>query len=264
MQANFILKAQILLLDGELWRLLTHNLMFTTPGELLFGTVLLYFFRLFERQMGSSKFFALWFTSTLIYTSALSGIDTFLPPLYTPAPGPYAILFACLARFFLETPKIYEFQLLGSLALSDKSFPYLLSLQLLLSAIPNSLSSFALACFVGLLLQMPFIQPHVDTPLVLVSLGTRFLLPLLNTRQRASSTSRTRRSTRSAGNSGERAQNTMTRPERTSPDPHPVQAPPENAVSVLTGMGFSREQAVQALQQSRNDVQAATERLLGA
>jgi hypothetical protein len=40
----------------ELWRLLTSSLCFTTPGEALFGLVLLYQFRVFERQLGSSKF----------------------------------------------------------------------------------------------------------------------------------------------------------------------------------------------------------------
>ena len=40
----------------ELWRLVTSSLCFTAPGEALFGLVLLYNFRVFERQRGSSKF----------------------------------------------------------------------------------------------------------------------------------------------------------------------------------------------------------------
>jgi hypothetical protein len=40
----------------EVWRLFTTHLFFNTPGELLFGLLLLYHFRLFERQMGTLKF----------------------------------------------------------------------------------------------------------------------------------------------------------------------------------------------------------------
>ena len=35
---------------GELWRLFTTNVVFTSPGEALFGMYLLYHFRVFERQ----------------------------------------------------------------------------------------------------------------------------------------------------------------------------------------------------------------------
>jgi len=40
----------------QLWRLLTHHFFFSSPGEMLFGLILIYYFRLFERQMGSAKF----------------------------------------------------------------------------------------------------------------------------------------------------------------------------------------------------------------
>jgi hypothetical protein len=40
----------------QLWRLATNHFFFTSPGEVLFGLILFYYFRLFERQMGSAKF----------------------------------------------------------------------------------------------------------------------------------------------------------------------------------------------------------------
>jgi membrane associated rhomboid family serine protease len=40
----------------QLWRLFTHHFVFNSMGETIFGLILLYQFRLFERQMGSKKF----------------------------------------------------------------------------------------------------------------------------------------------------------------------------------------------------------------
>ncbi len=40
----------------EFWRIFTQQMFFQSSGELLFGTILLYQFRLFERQLGTSKF----------------------------------------------------------------------------------------------------------------------------------------------------------------------------------------------------------------
>ena len=40
----------------QLWRIFTGNFTLTTMGELIFGTMLIYLFRLFERHWGSHKF----------------------------------------------------------------------------------------------------------------------------------------------------------------------------------------------------------------
>jgi hypothetical protein len=45
------------LLRWELWRVFTHHFFFAETGELLTGLLLVYNFRLFERLMGSKKFF---------------------------------------------------------------------------------------------------------------------------------------------------------------------------------------------------------------
>lgn len=41
---------------AQLWRLLTHHLVFRTSSELLLASVALYEFRQFERRFGTSKF----------------------------------------------------------------------------------------------------------------------------------------------------------------------------------------------------------------
>ena len=40
----------------QLWRLVTAPFVFSSTPELLFGLYLLYFFRVFERQIGSNKY----------------------------------------------------------------------------------------------------------------------------------------------------------------------------------------------------------------
>lgn len=45
-----------LLLFTNWWRFITGPLVFTSVGELFFGTICLYVFRLFERQWGSHKY----------------------------------------------------------------------------------------------------------------------------------------------------------------------------------------------------------------
>lgn len=40
----------------QFWRLFSHHSFFQTLPEIMFGLLLIYHFRLFERQMGSAKF----------------------------------------------------------------------------------------------------------------------------------------------------------------------------------------------------------------
>lgn len=40
---------------SHFWRIFTHQLFFNSAGDMLFGLLLLYSFRVFERQMGSER-----------------------------------------------------------------------------------------------------------------------------------------------------------------------------------------------------------------
>lgn len=48
--------AQSIFRRHELWRLLTSATIFSSTPEILFGLYLVYFFRIFERQVGSNKY----------------------------------------------------------------------------------------------------------------------------------------------------------------------------------------------------------------
>jgi membrane associated rhomboid family serine protease len=251
--SKLALNAWSVIHHGEAWRLVTHNFLFATPGELLFGVVLLYFLRQFERQMGSSRFFAFVMFSAGLYTAEMFLIDLAIGRRVVLSSGPYAFIFASMVRFFFETPKIYEFQLFGSMSLSDKSFPYLLALQLILSSIPQSLFSLGCGIVGGLLLRLPVLQPYVQTPTPLVSLASTTILPFMDTAP--TNSNRTRRSSRRgrAVAQGQRQMSTQQLDDRTQTStqsaprlPGGLQAsgivlPPEPNVGPSATVGFVRD-----------------------
>lgn len=123
---------------GELWRLVTANVVFTSPGEALFGLYLLYHFRIFERQSGSAKYG----TFAFVCASLATGAQAALVPAARAlghrlsrepfASGPHALVFAHFVPYFFDIPRTYHFTVFG-LRLSNKAFVYLAGAQLLLS-----------------------------------------------------------------------------------------------------------------------------------
>jgi len=69
----------------QIWRLVTSQWIFTSTGEFIFGILLLYIFRSFERRYGSSKFavFCLSFPSSLPLFSLLSSLFSLLSSLFS-------------------------------------------------------------------------------------------------------------------------------------------------------------------------------------
>lgn len=276
-QSKLGVRADAILLRGEAWRLLTHNFLFATPGELLFGVVLLYYFRQFERQMGSSRFFAFSLAASSIYTLFLVLLDFFLPPTVFLSSGPYAFIFSYFVQFFFETPKIYQFQLLGSLSLSDKSFPYLLAAQMLVSAFPRSLFCLLCAVGAGIILRLPSISANLQTPAPIVHFATIMLLPLMDTaattprrisrRRGVVRSSRTHTPAASSPlipDDGASNQDGVPQNSQRQADHNGEPGPFEPHIGAITAIGFTREQAIEALAQTGNDVQRAAERLISS
>eukprot|EP01128_Nolandella_sp_AFSM9_P011541 TRINITY_DN82_c0_g2_i1.p1 TRINITY_DN82_c0_g2~~TRINITY_DN82_c0_g2_i1.p1 ORF type:complete len:303 (+),score=36.49 TRINITY_DN82_c0_g2_i1:27-911(+) len=118
---------------GELWRLLSHPLLFASLWDLLLAGSLLYSLRLFERQLGSAKYLMF-----LLVTTALSTALLLLAVALAPASslsslqvvGPYGSLFAALVLALVYVPVARTSKLLGVVPVSDKVFAYLLWLQL--------------------------------------------------------------------------------------------------------------------------------------
>lgn len=255
----------------QIWRLFTHNFVFTTPGELIFGIVLIYFFRQFERQLGSSRFTAFAIITSTIYTAVLVTIQSINMDLIA-ASGPYCLIFGGMVHFFFETPKIYHFQLLGAVNLSDKTFAYLLAVQLIFSTPPRSLISCAAGVLAGVCYRLPPVREHADMPDAVVQFCSSYVLPWLGTAPRPTLSRRNRAVARharvNAAASGlvdtDAQIHDLPTGEAGSSDLPSGPVLLDENVETLVSMGFSRDDSVTALQRTNDDVQAATDLLLRA
>jgi len=251
----------------QIYRFCTSQFVFSHTGEMLFGMFLLYFFRLFERQMGSSKFGSFAFLSILLSLLTESILLlTFRTKDITS--GPYGFIFAMFVLYFFDIPVSVRSRVAG-FNVTDKSFIYLLGIQLLLSKFPLSLIAGVSGILSGFIYRFDVVGLRkFEFPNFIKRFCERFILPLLSSPE--TQTTRTRFS--SAGQLGSRIQapgtllgqqnldqralfNSSLFPTTTSTIPL---APREEDINTLTAMGFSRNDVIQALAQSNNDLQYAT------
>ncbi|KAK7567270.1 hypothetical protein IWX50DRAFT_552042 [Phyllosticta citricarpa] len=165
---------------GQFWRVLTWQFCYANSTEVLFAAMTFYHLRVIERLWGSRKF-ASFLLSTLPYTTLLPPLLLALivrPLTFNHAnclPGGLTpTLFALLAQYHAAIPQQYKYRLAAaasgtssadgsaaaasssspslsdaSLTLSNKSWHYLLAIQLALSAVPGSLLAAAVGWAVG-------------------------------------------------------------------------------------------------------------------
>ncbi|KAI1328057.1 hypothetical protein F5Y16DRAFT_164676 [Xylariaceae sp. FL0255] len=150
----------------QTWRSLIYQVCYTNSSEVLFAAMTLYNMSIVERLWGSRKY-ATFVLITYILTSLLPpAIVAFvLRPItfgvfnYLPA-GPTPIIFAILAQYHAMIPHVYKYRVATSmsqspndqfqgLTFSDKSYRYLLALQLALFQWPGSLVGASIGWVVG-------------------------------------------------------------------------------------------------------------------
>jgi hypothetical protein len=284
LKALFVLSRDSIWKYSQYHRILLNELAFTSSTELLFGCMMLYQFRMFERLFGTRKY-AAFIVSTFALTSALK-LLTGLPV----SQGPYTLIFAQLALYYAKIPQSYSIKVL-LLQISDKGFMYLLGLQLLTSSYPSSFYSGLFGLLSGFVYSAVPLLSKWRFPVFVDRLCSRFLLPLLDAPQQKFSTGGA--STRSAFITSPRsatganaslglqtsrananapdnfisgASSSMSGLHRrnVNSDQFTVVQPSEDNIQVLTGMGFERSQAVRALERSGNNLDRATNILLDA
>jgi hypothetical protein len=69
-------------------------------GESFAAAMLLYWFRMFERFMGSSKFVAFVFVTALLASTLQLGLLVSFPSIQRISPGPYPLIFAMLVLYY--------------------------------------------------------------------------------------------------------------------------------------------------------------------
>lgn len=100
-------------MQGQVWRLITGQLTFPNMSATIVGLLLLYFFRFFERQMGSKKYaaflFLCWLGVSVLYTIGMA-IAYSLNSSFNFAEGPLFFIFAQLAFFYRKYKhKVFAF-----------------------------------------------------------------------------------------------------------------------------------------------------------
>ncbi|KAG0610681.1 hypothetical protein M758_7G083600 [Ceratodon purpureus] len=244
----------------QIWRLLSSPCVFSSTPELLFGLYLVYFFRVFERQIGSNKYllFVLFSTTitTILEVVALAAIrDPTVLTGISLSPGPYGFIFASFVPFFFDIPVSTRFKVLGA-RFSDKSFVYLAGLQLLLSSWKRSLIPGVCGLLAGFLYKSNILGiKKLKFPETLASAAGRIFAPVISGVSTPPSTARGARDS---------VQNGFGRPfeHRFAATAPPLTPPPEENVATLVAMGFDRSDALQALAVARNDITTATNLLL--
>ncbi|KAL2644999.1 hypothetical protein R1flu_012586 [Riccia fluitans] len=254
----------------HLWRLFTSNFVVSTSPELIFGLYLIYFFRVFERQLGSNKYtvFVLFSSvlTTILEVIALAAVRDPTSSGIALSPGPYGLIFASFVPFFFDIPISTRFRVFG-VTFSDKSFIYLAGLQLLLSSWKRSLIPGLCGILAGFTYRSNVLGlRRMKFPDSLASAAAKLFRPLLSSV--ASSPTGTGGRPREAANQAPLGRPFEGRfaasaaPLAPMAPPPPPPPPPEESVSTLVAMGFDRSMAVQALARSRNDLMMATNLLL--
>ncbi|XP_022746017.1 rhomboid-like protein 20 [Durio zibethinus] len=242
----------------SIWKLIASVFAFSSTPELMFGLYLLYYFRVFERQIGSNKYsvFIIFsvMVSFLFEVLALAILKDPTANLLTS--GPYGLIFASFIPFYFGIPVSTWFRIFG-VRFSDKSFIYLAGLQLLLSSWKRSLLPGICGILAGSLYHLNVFRiRRAKFPKFITSFFSRLSWPAMGNPPTAPARSL-------AGNV---PSYTTRQVERIYPSTaaSSVVEPPENSIATLVSMGFDRNSARQALVHARNDISTATNILLEA
>ncbi|XP_021744692.1 rhomboid-like protein 20 [Chenopodium quinoa] len=241
----------------QLWKIIVSTYAFTSTPEMMFGLYLLYYFRVFERQIGSNKY-TVFILFSLIVSFFLGSATLALlkDPSSLITAGPYGLIFSSFVPFFFDIPVSTRFRLFG-FNFSDKSFIYLAGLQLLLSSWKRSILPGICGIIAGSLYRMNiFYIRRAKLPDFIASLFSRVSWPSTGSPSAATGIRSVPATAPSyAGRQVERNY------------PTPVVGsvePSDDSVAMLVSMGFDQDSARQALVQARNDVNVATNILLEA
>ncbi|KAK3013993.1 hypothetical protein RJ639_009546 [Escallonia herrerae] len=246
----------------QLWKLIVSVFAFSSTPELMFGLYLLYYFRVFERQIGSNKY-SVFILFSVIVSLVLEVLALALlkdPTLNKLTSGPYGLIFSSFVTFYLDIPVSTRFRVF-SLRFSDKSFIYLAGFQLLLSSWKRSILPGICGLVAGSLYRLNiFCIRRMKFPEFIASFFSWLSWPSVG------STSPAAPSRNVLGNlpsyAGRQVEASLLF-ERNNPAlVSSTTEPPEDFIATLVSMGFDRNSARQALIHSRNDINTATNILL--
>ncbi|CAA0837409.1 Ubiquitin-associated (UBA) protein [Striga hermonthica] len=248
---NFAWSYQDIFKKLQIWKLIVSVFGFSSTPELVFGVYLLYYFRVFERQIGSNKH-TVFILFSVIVSLLLEFVAQWLlkadPSLSILTSGPYGLIFSSFVPFYFDIPVSTRFRVF-SLNFSDKTFIYLAGLQLFLSSWKRSMLPGICGILAGSLYRLNvFRVRRIKFPEFIASFFSRLSFPSIG-----SSSPTTRSSRNIVGSAPPFAGRHMEAN---------YSEPTEDMIATLVSMGFDQNSARQALVQARNNINAATNILL--
>ncbi|KAL3632574.1 Rhomboid-like protein 20 [Castilleja foliolosa] len=248
----------------QIWKLIVSVFGFSSTPELVFGVYLLYYFRVFERQIGSNKYtvFILFsvFVSLLLEVFAQWLLKD--PSLSILTSGPYGLIFSSFIPFYFDIPISTRFRVFG-LNFSDKTFIYLAGVQLFLASWKRSMLPGICGIVAGSLYRLNVFRVRkMKFPEFIASFFSRLSFPSIgNTSPPTRSSSSLSRNVLGSAAPPPYAGRHVEANYPSAPLSSLIE-PPEDSIATLVSMGFDRNSARQALVHARNDVNAATNILL--
>jgi len=259
----------------SLLKYIGNKLVFPDTKSAVMACVIIYFFRVFERRYGSLKFASNLLVSWVIAVSLeIAGEHLF----ETQNRGPLSIFIPLYIPWFVQIPLVSASHY-GPLAISSKSLNYLLGLQLAVAS-KGSLVSVVCGLLTGLVVHFTSLKKLV-LPSWIGSIFSATLGKLICTYPDEDfgligATVEIQRSQQAEAIEQQllRARNRLNQPmggggrQRRLEEmwggvaAGPPIIPSPGHLATLTDMGFSRERAEQALRQSRNNLDEATNMLL--
>ena len=242
--------------NGNWWRMVVHDFMFSSNGELFFGLVLLYHLRIIERLFGSKKYSSFIIVNSLM-TTALQVLGMLIFRNLKVPFGCYSLLFSSLYHYFSRVPALYETRLFN-IPMSDKSFVYIIAGQLLLNGGSHSLYAASCGWLSGLLYDYNFFaMKRFRLPATVTDFCSKYIYPLVESQQQQ--TIPGSQSGRADGDdSAAPVMENIAQPQQQQQPVEPSQA----NIDTLVAMGFDRAQVEAALRRTNDNVDRALNALL--
>jgi hypothetical protein len=267
-------------LSGDYISLVTSFITYEDRVQLAVGSVLLYILRVFENQFGSRKFGAMVFFSWVLAIAlsiALSVVcDSMGVAAIKSVSGPYFLIFALLVLYYHNIPTLSASQYsIAGFGISEKTFTYILGLQLMSNSQIQSVAPAAIGLFIGIFYysnQMGMQSWRLPGPLEKILSLPYALLGGGASSQSQHETRNNNATTQSQESTeGTNAHTGRQRSwsEATQERLHDygglgeaIQPPAEDQIKTLTDLGFDRSKAIHALEQCDNNVEAAANFIL--
>lgn len=263
------------LLGGNISRLFTGHFCFSSVPQMFIGVMLLYTMRQFERQLGPRKFAAFVAVSYSISTLTQMAIVTTASSMgikLSMSSGPYFLIYSLLALYNKHVPKLHPSRtaLVGGLRFSEKTWTYLFALQLLLGEGSSSVCAGVSGAVAGLMymsnslglqqFRLPSLLERLCSPLAAMA----GFPPRPNTATPApfQRPARPPPPPASPGDFGDFGGFGGVR--GGGVPPVALTPPSEEAIQTIMNLGFDRDRAIQALQSTGNNIEAAANMLFSS